>query len=476
MFEDENEEDWLTPDFRKQLAHFEQMYDRKDYSYIDSDHIEFILDHLIALNQIKKARWAAEKALEHFPTNSTILIRYAQVLSFSGDINRALKILLELEQVEVNNVEVLLSIANCYSQFRKPKSAIKYYKRAFDLSSGDEKVDIAIDLAMEYENSEEYHLAIEVLKEAKKKGTPNDLLVFEMAHCYEKLSDYDNAVKAYLEYIDEEPYSYTTWYNLGNTYAKQDKFNEAIWAYEYAVIINDSFVPAFYNLANTYLDSNQVKKALEYFQLCLELDQEDPLVYCSIGECYEELEEIEKAYEMFDKSTELLPQFGEAWLGKGIMSNHLGFHQRAIRELMLAVELEPINGEYWNALGNAYESANQDDLALNAYQKSIEYNPDTKEFMVDYLTALSNVSADLFFDYIEKNKKVTNNNVIKLVLVYVSWMMGEKLNSFLYFNELLEEEITLAKNIFYYFPELEDELYFTEKLKEVDKNNRNEKF
>lgn len=469
MFEDESEEDWLTPDFRKQLAHFEQMYALKDYAYIDSSQIEFILDHLIASNQIKKAKWAAERALEHFPTNSILLTRYAQILSFSGENNRALKILLDLEQVETNNIDVILSIANCYSQSRKNKSAIKYYKEAFKLAVDEEKIDIAIDLAMEYENTEEYHLAIEVLKEATQEGIVNDLLVFEMAHCYEKLNDYDNAIKCYKEYIDEEPYSYTTWYNLGNSYAKQEKFEKAIWAYEYAILINDSFIPAIYNLANTYLDSDKIKKALYYFQKCLDLDQEDPLVYCSMGECYEELEEIEKAYEMFNKSTTLLPQFGEAWLGKGIMSDLLGFSERAVKELLIAVELEPFNGEYWNALGNAYESSNKDDLALNAYKKALELSPNEKEIMIDYLAALSNVSIDLFFDYIESNKISQNNSVVKLVLVYAFWMMDNKLNSFLYFDDLLEDDIILAKNLFYYFPELEEELYFKEKLKELDK-------
>lgn len=469
MFEEESEEDWLTPDFRKQLAHFEQMYDRKDYSYIDSDHIEFILDHLIALNQIKKAKWAAEKALEHFPTNSTILTRYAQVLSFSGDINKALKILLELEQVEANNVEILLSIANCYSQFRKPNSAIKYYRKAFDLTHGEEKIDIAIDLAMEYENTEDYNLAIEVLRDAKNEGIPNDLLVFELAHCYEKINDFDKAIQAYLDYIDEEPYSYTTWYNLGNTYAKQDNFDKAIWAYEYAIIINDSFIPAIYNLANTYLNLNEINKALHYFQLCLDLDQDDPLVYCSMGECYEELEEFEKAYDMYSKSSELLPQMGEAWLGKGIMSDELGIYERAIRELKVAVDLDPTNSEYWNALGSAYENAGKHELAINAYEKAVKYNPEGQEVMINFLTALSNSSVDLFLDYIEKNKFVTNNSVIKLVLIYTSWMTGESLKSFLYFDELLEEDIAIAKNLFYYFPVLEDELYFVEKLKEVDK-------
>src|SRR5690554_7291335 len=76
MFEEENDDDWLNPDFKRQIAHFEQMYALNEYVYIDSDEVEYILDHLMISNQLKKAKWAAEKAIEHFPTNSTIITRY----------------------------------------------------------------------------------------------------------------------------------------------------------------------------------------------------------------------------------------------------------------------------------------------------------------------------------------------------------------------------------------------------------------
>lgn len=476
MFEEENEEGWFSPDFKKQLDHFERMYAQKKYDYFDSDEIEFILDHLIISNQLRRARWAAEGALEHFPTNSTIIVRYSQILSMTGDINLALKTLLNLERIEPYNTDALLSIATCYSQLKNNTISIKYFKRAFALSSGEEKVEIAIDLAMEYENIDDFKSAIAILKEAIEEGCLNDLLVYELAHCYEKNNDFEDAIACFLDYIDDEPYSYTTWYNLGNVYAKIGKYNEAIWAFEYAVLINDSFIPAIYNLANTYLDSNQIEKALESYKECLALDQDDPMVLCSMGECYEELGDTMKAYMMYDKSTQLLPQLTEAWLGKGIVSGLLGKYERAIKELLVVIDLEPEKGDYWHALGNAYENNKQETKAIEAYKKAVELEPYAKEIIIDYLLLMVGVSVDLVFEALKENIQLREHKFSKLTLCYCHWIIGNHSESMLIFEDLLAEDAIFAKSLFLHFPEMKKITYFTDQIQELDENNDNEEF
>ncbi len=476
MFEEENEDDWLNHDYQRSLANFDEMYARKEYVYIDSDDVEYILDHLMISNQLKKAKWAAEKALQHFPNNSTIIIRQAQLMSMTGNINTALKKLINLEQIEPNNLDVLLSIASCYSQLKHSDQSVKYFRKAFAIATGEEKVDIAIDLAMELESKDDYLGAIAILNNTIKDGYLSDLLIYELAHCYEKIGDYGNAVKSFLTYIDEDPYSYTSWYNLGNTYSKMDKTEEAIWAYEYAILIQDDFVPALYNIANAYLDANKIESALEYYKKCLELDKNDPMVFCSMGECYEELGDFEKAYEMYHKSTVLLPQLADAWLGKGIMSDMLDKHTRAVQELLVAVDLEPEKGEYWRALGNAYENKEQIEQAIKAYERAVDLDPNDKEIIIDYLSFLAGQSMDLVFEAVEKNNELINNNVTKMVLCYCHWMVGNQTESMMIFDEVLENDAILAKSLFLHFPEMNKESYFIDRLHELDESNDDEEF
>lgn len=477
MFDDENEDDWLAPDFKKELDDFERMYRLKEYNYIDSDKLEFILDHLMLFSQIKKAKWAAERALEHFPGNGILAVKYAQVLSMNGEIEKSLRILLQLIKVEPLNMEALISLGSNYSQLKNRNQAIRYYKKAFYLATGEDKVEIAIDLAMELENQDDYKTAINVLLEAQKEGEVNDLLIYELAHCYEKIGEFKKAISCFLEYIDEEPYSYTTWYNLGNVYSKIENHERAIWAYEFAIAINESFIPAIYNLANIYLDDNQVEKALETYQLCLDLDQEDPIVYCSMGECYEELGEFILAYEMYSKSTDLLPQFAEAWVGRGIVSSVLEFNVRAIHELKRALEIDPDNGEYWRDLGGVYEK--DDNLqaeAMEAYEKALLLDPEDEDIIIDYLTFLANKSIDLVDRAIELNPYLEMNNAAKLARCYAYWNEGNSLASLMLFEEVVEDDPIFAKKIFYYFPEMSSVSNYLDRLEEFNENLDDEEF
>lgn len=476
MFEEENSDDWLNQDYQKSLASFDEMFNRNEYLYLDSDNVEFILHHLIITNQLKKAKWAAEQALEHFPNNSGIIIRQAQVLSMIGEINTALNNLIALEQIEPNNNEVLISIALCYSQLKHFDQSIKYYKKALAISSDDVKVEIALDLAMEYENKDDYSSAIQVLKSMINEGHYNEMIVYEMAHCYERLNDNESAIKTFLEFIDEDPYSFTTWYNLGNSYAKLERTEEAIWAYEYAILIQSDFVPAMYNIANAYLDANKISSAIEYYKKCLEIDKNDPMVFCSLGECYEELDEFETAYEMYHRSTDLLPQLADAWLGKGIMSDLMGNHTRGVQELLIAVDLEPDKGEYWRMLANAYENANKQEQALSAYEKAIDLEPDDKETIIDYLSFLAGISIEYVFEKIEEHQELLEKNTTKMVLSYCHWMIGNHSESMILFDEVLENDTILAKSLFLHFPEMRNVTYFVNRLHELDQSNDNEEF
>jgi tetratricopeptide (TPR) repeat protein len=438
--------------------------------------VEFILDHLLISNQLSKAKWTAEKALEHFPTNSAIIIRLAQATSISGDINKALKMLLNLERMEANNIDIQLSIATCYSQLKYNYLAIKYFQCAFSLASGDEKLEIAIDLAMEYENNEDYASAISMLQDAIKTCGLNDLLVYELAFCYERIEEYDNAIKCFLDYTDEEPYSFTTWYNLGNTYSKIGDLTNAIWAYEYSILIQQDFIPALYNIANAYLDNDEITLALEHYNRCLEHDENDPMVFCSLGECYEEIDEFERAYEMYSESAALLPELADAWMGKGIMSDYLGFGQRAIRETLVAVELHPKKQDYWRELAHIYENNNKQEKAINAFKKAIEIRIDNNDLIIEYLSLLAGIAIEDVFLAIENNTNLANHPAAQLVLCYCNWMMGNQSEAMILLDQVIFNDASLAKSLFLHFPTMKSESYYVNRLQEIDEIENNEEF
>ncbi|MEX2483572.1 MAG: tetratricopeptide repeat protein [Brumimicrobium sp.] len=474
MFEDE-EDDWFGADFNEQLETFNQMYENKEYEYLDADQVEIILDHLLIANQFKKAKWAAEQALKHFPFNNTLLLRKAQAMSLAGELHGAIRILSKLEKMDAPNLDLLLTTAACYSQLRDSDSAIKYFKRAIEFSEGDEQTEIYLDLAMEYENQKKYREAINILEQALKEDKRNEAIIYELAYCYEQLEDYENAVKSFLFYIDEDPYSYTTWYNLGNAYTKMGDTEKALWAYDYCTVINDEFAPAFFNMANTHMDNDNFKEALSYYRRCLDIDGDDGMVFCSLGECYEEMGEYEAAYNSYTKSADLLPHLGDAWLGKGIISDLTGNFSRAITELNIALQLEPENPNYLRALASAYENDGNIDIALETYQKAHENKVSDNDIVIDWFTCLSYIDTNLVLDTFQDLASLQDNNGAKLAMVYCSWNSGNQSDAIFYFEEVVQNDVSLAKSLFLHFPELKSIEYFMNRLEELDETDEHEK-
>src|SRR5690554_7377063 len=101
------------------------------------------------------------------------------------------------------------------------------------------------------------------------------------------------------------------------------------------------------------------------------------------------------------------------------MSDLLGKHTRAVQELLVAVDLEPTKSDYWRSLGNAYESKEQNEQAIAAYEKAIELDPRDKEAIIDYLdrksTRLNSSHVRISYAVFclkKKKKKKKNNNKI----------------------------------------------------------------
>ena len=469
MFEDEDE-DFFERELNKDMEAFERMYAENDYQYLDADRIEQIIDHLLVVNQFKKAKWAAEQAIKHFPFNNVFLLRKAQAMSLSGELTEALRILSSLEKLEGQSLDLMLSMASTFSQLRDSDSAIKYFQKALNLAEKEERGEIFIDLAMEYENSNNYKKAIEVLQLALKEDPKNESIVYELAFCYDQQGEYDEAIKCFLNYIDEDPYSYTAWYNLANAYSRVKNYEKAIWAYEYCILVNEEFSPAYFNLGNAFMDKNEYHKALENYQKCIEIDGDDGMAYCSIGECYEELGDLDLAYESYIKSSDLLPQLADAWLGRGIVNELKGNHAKAIAEIKVAVDLESENPNYLHALAGVYENDKQFEKAIYNYIQAIKLDDDIdNELVIDFLKCVYKLDENLVFEYLEEFKdKLLHHPATKLVLAVVYWNKNRRTDALLLLDELIVNSISLARKLFIHFPEMINVSEFTDRIDEIE--------
>lgn len=458
MFEDEDEE-INDGNFNEYLDRFERSLKGEPVGFIDSDQIEILIDHYLMNGMYSKASTCADLGIQLFPFNNLFFLRKAQAISAQGMLREALELLAQIEKTETGSCEFFLTKAAIFSQLRDSKRAVKYFKEALSLSEKEDRDEIYLDLAMEYESQNEFQAAIAILQEAIRLNPQNEGAIYELAYCYDQISDFVRAIECYSNFIDENPYSFTAWYNLGNACSKLENYEKAIWAYDYCLLINEDFSPAFFNLGNAYLSTEKFNLAIENFERCMEIDGEDGLALCYIGECYEQLENYDLAKHYYHRSIEFIPDLPEAWLGLGIVADLEENTVEGIHLIEKAIELDPGNGSFYHVLAGAYEKIEAMEKANEAYLKSLELDNSNEEALIDYADfliengflkdALGFIETFLVDAKLEFEKS--------LVLVNLKWLMNKKEEALLILLSCIEEDAERAKKIFSLYPDLENE-------------------
>jgi tetratricopeptide (TPR) repeat protein len=457
MFDDD-EDDFSDSNLNEDLEQFEAHLKGKSIGFLDSDRLEAIIDHYIINGQYSKAKSAADHGIYHFQYNPVFTLRKAQAMSGMGLLNDALELMNQIEKTNFDNPEVYLTKAALFSQLRDSKNAIRYFRLAINLCEPEDRDEIFLDIAMEYQNLNQFKEAIEVLKEAIRINPSNEGALYEIAYCYDRLGDYQQAINCYTSFIDENPYSFTAWYNLGNAYSKSENFERSVWAYDYSILINPDFGPTHFNIGNAYLTLEKYHKALEHFHECIRLDGEDAMALCYIGEAHEQLNELDLAKHFYKRSLELAPLLPEGWLGLGIVEDLMGNTREGIIMIHKALEFDPENAGIHHVLAGAYEKIEEIDIAIEHYEESLLMDPTDEDCLSDYIELLTEKSPLAAFDRLNQflNETEEQNEIARVLEVNLNWLLGNKDNAIRLFASCVEENQLKAKSIFEINPSLLD--------------------
>jgi tetratricopeptide (TPR) repeat protein len=456
MFDDEDEE-YFEGNLSEDLERFEAHLKGDTIGFLDSDRLEAIVDHYLVNSQYTKAKACAEHAIAQFSYNPLFHLRKAQAISAMGQLKEALNLLAQIEKWESPSAEFLLTKASIFSQLRDSKNAIKYFLEAIKVSEPEDRDEIYLDLAIEYESANDFKSAVNILKEAMKYNPHNEGAIYEIAFCYDQLGEYSNAIDCYSNYIDENPYSFTAWYNLGNAYSKSENYEKAIWAYDYCILINEEFGPVYFNVGNAYMSQEKYLLAIENFHKCMELDGDDPMALCYIGEAHEQLNEFELAKHFYKRSLELAPLLPDAWLGLGIIEDLEGRTKEALVLIHKAAELDPENAGIYHVLAGAYEKVKDLKQAEDFYLLSIALDPTDEECLMNYTDLLVERSLLEAYNYIVDFMETTSDNEIAQVLeVNLLWLLGRKDEALIKFANCAANDKKKAKEIFEINPTLQD--------------------
>jgi tetratricopeptide (TPR) repeat protein len=371
--------------FDKCLKRFEQMLTLDTEYYFDVDDLENLVEHFMIMAEFDKADRAIELARHQHPGCAEFDKKQAELLTLSGQFDRAIKLLSRLENLEPENPEIQVSMGTAFSRKGDHTKALEYFLSALKKTS--DPTEVRMMIAFEYLSLSQADEGLNHLKIALECKPMRSALINETAFFFDRMDDPDGAITFFTEHSDSHPYCVSAWFNLGMFQMRIGQYDEAIIALGFCNAIDPSDHLTAEHLANCYLQMDNIAKAKEYFTDAIELEPEYEDSLLGLSECYELEEDFKNCEKTCRKVLELDPENSDAWFRLGSVKFREEKFVESLDLIKRSIESDPQMPSAWALLGENLIIMEKVDEALAAYDKAIEL--DSQDFQVWLTKAIS---------------------------------------------------------------------------------------
>ncbi len=268
--------------------------------------------------------------------------------------------------------------ANNLFEDQKYRDAIEEYEKALELNPeltqaylylGESYKQLYRPLDENERNMERAEKALDALKKAYAAHPENSQVIHSLADMYDKMRDFEEAEKLFLEILEQDPTNMSSYYVVAEFYKRYagqiGEEEEGEGEGEEGETPEEG--------VETAEGKTPYEKAEEMYLRRIETDPMSPQGYAYAAEFYQNLTPtpaFDRAYFFHNKRVDLQPENAEAWLAMGVnrwaksyrLQNKLSRAQRfsAAKEgeeaLLKANELDPSYPEPYSWLGVLYKS------------------------------------------------------------------------------------------------------------------------
>ncbi|MFZ3149172.1 MAG: tetratricopeptide repeat protein [Methanothrix sp.] len=153
------------------------------------------------------------------------------------------------------------------------------------------------------------------------------------------LGEYDESLKAANKSIELDPEFAMPWNNKGLAFASQGKYNESIQAYNRAIELDRNFALPWSNKGVALCRQGNYAEAIKAYDEAIRLDPDLASVWDNKGEALRMQGKHDEAILALDKALELDPKLADAWNNKGEALKALGRSEESNAALNKAKEL-----------------------------------------------------------------------------------------------------------------------------------------
>ncbi len=345
------------------LSKFESMLKTNEVYFFDTSEFENIIEHYLNVGKHSLAKKALQLGLEQHPESINLKLLNVEILVFDNEIEKAVKLLADIEAIEPHNDEVFLQKATILSKHKKHKEAIEVLKKSLEFV--EDPVDVWAMLGMEYLYLDDYENARFNFAKCIDVDFEDYSSLYNIIYCFEMEENFEESINYLKAYIDKNPYSEVAWHQLGKQYYELNMFDKALKAFEYAVLIDETFIGGYLEKAKTLENLGRYQEAIENYIVTLELDDPTAYAYIRVGECYDKLKDKQTAVEYFKKAVYEDPLLDRGWLLLTDAYFEQGNYHKAVYYVNKALQIDDSNPMYWRKYA-------QINIKLNFYQEAVK--------------------------------------------------------------------------------------------------------
>ena len=345
------------------LSKFESMLKTNSVYFFDSVEFEEIIQYYLDNGKHSLAKKAVKLGLEQHPTSVVLKLLKVELLIFEDKLQKATKLLGELEAVEPNNEDLLIQKATILSKNSKHKEAIDTFRKVLQVT--EDKVDIWSMIGMEFLYLDDFENARLNFANCIDVDFEDYSSLYNVVYCFDMENNHEEAITFLNNYIDTNPYCEVAWHQLGRQFFVLNRFKEALRAFDFAVLIDEGFIGGYLEKAKTLEELERYEEAIQNYLITLELDDPTAFVYVRTGECYQKLGDLDTAVKYYKNAVHEDPLLDKGWLLLTNLFLEDKQYQKALYYINKALQIDENNALYWRK----YAEVN---LKLNFYEETVK--------------------------------------------------------------------------------------------------------
>jgi tetratricopeptide (TPR) repeat protein len=362
-------------EMKKLLMQYQNLKSGRNYSFLNEEAFERIVDYYDELEEIAQALEAVELGTEQYPYSSTLQLKKADLLIASRRYYDALAILDMAEILDSSDINLYILKTDVYLALDKQEKAVELLENALLHFEGEERIDLLFELADVYDDYEEFDKIFDCLTLILEQEPVNEEALYKICFWTDFTGRNEESIKLHQKIIDNYPYSELAWFNLGAAYQGLKLYEKSIDAYKYALVIDEKFDYAYRNIGDAYIRLRKYKDAIEVLEKVLELSRPEEVIYEAIGHCYDRLKNYAQARFYYRKATHM--NQSESKLYYKIARTYINEEQwnQAIKQLDLAMQIHRSYPDYNLAMGECKMHLGEIKEAIQCFSTVVRSRP-----------------------------------------------------------------------------------------------------